>query len=207
MHEIRPKHNSTQQQQQQHASTSEVTTSDSKMAASMQVGGDFSSGSPELGQVDTDTESGGGSPKNLPSACLASGFRWESAAMMPQQPQVRALPSPPPPQIIFPRQPQSVSTMPQMTSTSDTKASPLSNELLKIFANLGLDTGSILELLASQGKLHICRSCNIVFPEYSTFVLHRGCHGTVGPFQCHFCQVRFPEKFGFLTHFMQCPHK
>lgn len=104
--------------------------------------------------------------------------------------------------------PRSVSTdLVAAAMTEPAKSSALSTELLKIFQNLGLDTSAILELLAAQGRLHICRSCNIVFPEYSTFVLHRGCHGNEGPFQCHFCQRRFPEKFGFLTHFMQCPNK
>ena len=189
---------------QPHMSTSPpalVSTSDSKMAI---MEGPFDGISPELPAQETDdNESGSGSPKNLSSACVASGFRWENSAIMQQQ-TVRVQPSPPP-QALYPKQVPAMPTY--VTPASEVKSSPLSNEMVKIFTNLGLDTAAILDLLASQGKLHICRSCNIVFPEYSTFVLHRGCHGTVGPFQCHFCQVRFPEKFGFLTHFMQCPHK
>lgn len=156
--------------------------------------------SPEMGgaQVETDNDSGAGSPRSamtgmrLPSAAEMANKAWENQTAM-----------------LAPRLPApTMHPKPMLTNLVDpTKTSSLSNELLKIFANLGMDTPAILDLLAAQSKLHICRSCNIVFPEYSTFVLHRGCHGNEGPFQCHFCQIRFPEKFGFLTHFMQCPHK
>ena len=168
--------------------------------------GDFTEATTDMAAVETDNDSGGGgSPRDAvpcssavriaaAGADMAASKAWDNqaAAML-----ARPLPAP------------SMHSKPVLTPglVDSGKPSSLSNELLKIFANLGMDTTAILDLLAAQGKLHICRSCNIVFPEYSTFVLHRGCHGNEGPFQCHFCQIRFPEKFGFLTHFMQCPHK
>ena len=169
--------------------------------------------------VETDTESNQDSPRVAPITPQEISKSWESVGSSTIQ---CSIPS------IMPRLSVSHNTIPTTTplktarpnlgdlanaaavgaaSIEAPKSSTLSTELLKIFQNLGLDTMAILELLASQGRLHICHSCNIVFPEYSTFVLHRGCHGNEGPFQCHFCQHRFPEKFGFLTHFMQCPNK
>lgn len=69
------------------------------------------------------------------------------------------------------------------------------------------DADAVVNILVDQGHLFHCMHCNIFFPEYSTYVLHRSCHDRNQPFQCHFCQASFPEKFGFLTHFMQCANK
>lgn len=80
-------------------------------------------------------------------------------------------------------------------------------ELLGDIIQDNIDTSLIVNILVQQGKLHRCQQCNIIFPEYSTYVLHRGCHGNDSAFQCHFCQAVFAEKFGFMTHFMQCLKK
>ena len=80
-------------------------------------------------------------------------------------------------------------------------------ELLSDIIQDNIDTSLIVNILVQQGKLHRCQHCNIIFPEYSTYVLHRGCHGNDNAFQCHFCQAVFAEKFGFMTHFMQCLKK
>ncbi|KAK2174233.1 hypothetical protein NP493_817g02044 [Ridgeia piscesae] len=80
-------------------------------------------------------------------------------------------------------------------------------ELLSDIIQDNIDTSLIVNILVQQGKLHRCQHCNIIFPEYSTYVLHRGCHGNDSAFQCHFCQAVFAEKFGFMTHFMQCLKK
>ena len=80
-------------------------------------------------------------------------------------------------------------------------------ELLSDIIQDNIDTSLIVNILVQQGKLHRCHHCNIIFPEYSTYVLHRGCHGNDSAFQCHFCQAVFAEKFGFMTHFMQCLKK
>ena len=96
---------------------------------------------------------------------------------------------------------------PMSLVSDENRSSVLSIELLQVFSKFGLDPQVIVDTLVLQGKLYRCVSCNIIFPEYSTFVLHKGCHGNRHPYQCHFCQVIFPEKFGFLTHFMQCPRK
>ena len=195
------------------------------------AGGDapFTETSPEMGTMETDNDSGAGSPRGAAGVSRmlsvqssdggatlpvtkATATSWDPAMVAPRLPPptmhaavkaggVVGVAGGPHTPILAAQAGGGVANM------VDPKSSSLSNELLKIFSNLGLDTPAILDLLAAQGKLHICRSCNIVFPEYSTFVLHRGCHGNEGPFQCHFCQLRFPEKFGFLTHFMQCPHK
>ena len=69
------------------------------------------------------------------------------------------------------------------------------------------DADAVVNTLVDQGHLFHCMHCNIFFPEYSTYVLHRSCHDHIQPFQCHYCQESFPEKFGFLTHFMQCAKK
>jgi hypothetical protein len=98
-------------------------------------------------------------------------------------------------------------TDPMALVSDENRSSVLSIELLQVFSKFGLDPQVIVDTLVLQGKLYRCVSCNIIFPEYSTFVLHKGCHGNRHPYQCHFCQVIFPEKFGFLTHFMQCPRK
>ena len=58
--------------------------------------------------------------------------------------------------------------------------------------------------LVQLKKLFRCNHCNILFPEYSVYVLHMGSHSSVNPYQCNFCKDIFSEKFGFLTHFMQC---
>ena len=177
-----------------------MTAADMKAAE-----GTFADTSPEMAAVETDNDSGGGSPRGVSAAAAAAaGMRMPAPAEMASKAWENQA------AMLAPRLPApTMHPKPMMTNLVDPNKPPssLSNELLKIFANLGMDTPAILDLLAAQGKLHICRSCNIVFPEYSTFVLHRGCHGNEGPFQCHFCQIRFPEKFGFLTHFMQCPHK
>ena len=96
------------------------------------------------------------------------------------------------------------------TETRNTEQS-VSRPTMEHFAKLlgeivrdDIDTGLILNTLVERGKLHRCQHCNIIFPEYSTYLLHRGCHGNGGVFQCHFCQRVFSEKFGFMTHFMQC---
>lgn len=68
-------------------------------------------------------------------------------------------------------------------------------------------TDMIVDTLVKEGRLHRCDHCNILFPEYSLFILHRGCHGNQAPYQCHFCQTVFAEKFGFLAHFMQCTQR
>ncbi len=65
-------------------------------------------------------------------------------------------------------------------------------------------TEFIVDCLVRESRLYRCEACNILFPHYSTYILHRGCHGNEGLYQCHFCQRTFNEKFGFLTHFMQC---
>jgi hypothetical protein len=96
---------------------------------------------------------------------------------------------------------------PMALVVDENRSSVLSIELLQVFSKFGLDPQVIVDTLVLQGKLYRCVSCNIIFPEYSTFVLHKGCHGNRHPYQCHFCQVIFPDKFGFLTHFMQCPKK
>ena len=66
------------------------------------------------------------------------------------------------------------------------------------------DARLVLKELSRQGHLFNCSHCNIFFPEYSTYVLHRSCHENNTPFTCHFCHAVFPDKFGFLTHFMHC---
>lgn len=80
-------------------------------------------------------------------------------------------------------------------------------ELLSEIIQDNIDTSLIVNILVQQGKLYRCQHCNIIFPEYSTYILHRGCHGNNSAFQCHFCQAVFGEKFGFMTHFMQCVKK
>ena len=69
------------------------------------------------------------------------------------------------------------------------------------------DLHEVLDIMVRQSRLFRCDYCDMYFPSYSTYILHRGCHGNQDPFQCHFCQVSFNEKFGFLTHFMQCVQK
>ena len=98
-----------------------------------------------------------------------------------------------------------------VATTENAEQSAVHRPTMEHFAKLlgeivrdDIDTGLILNTLVERGKLHRCRHCNIVFPEYSTYLLHRGCHGNGGTFQCHFCQRVFSEKFGFMTHFVQC---
>ena len=66
------------------------------------------------------------------------------------------------------------------------------------------DAGEIVDKLVDDGALYRCDACNILFPEYSVYVLHLGCHGSGDTFECHFCKVVFDDKFGFLTHFTKC---
>ena len=66
------------------------------------------------------------------------------------------------------------------------------------------DAGEIVDKLVDEGALYRCDACNILFPEYSVYVLHLGCHGSGDTFECHFCKVVFDDKFGFLTHFTKC---
>ncbi len=66
------------------------------------------------------------------------------------------------------------------------------------------DAGDIVDSLVDDGALYRCDACNILFPEYSVYVLHLGCHGSGNAYECHFCKVAFDDKFGFLTHFTKC---
>ena len=66
------------------------------------------------------------------------------------------------------------------------------------------DADAVVNALVDQGHLFHCMQCNIFFPEYSTFMLHRSCHDNTKPLTCHYCQDSFTDKLGFLTHFMQC---
>ena len=68
-------------------------------------------------------------------------------------------------------------------------------------------TQMLIDSLVKESRLHRCDLCNILFPEYSVFVLHVGCHGNDSAFQCHFCRETFTDKFGFLSHFIRCPHE
>ncbi len=67
-----------------------------------------------------------------------------------------------------------------------------------------VDAGEIVDTLVDEGALYRCDACNILFPEYSVYVLHLGCHGSGDTYECHFCKVVFDDKFGFLTHFTKC---
>ncbi len=66
------------------------------------------------------------------------------------------------------------------------------------------DASELVDKLVDEGALYRCDACNILFPEYSVYVLHLGCHGSGDTYECHFCKVIFDDKFGFLTHFTQC---
>lgn len=83
----------------------------------------------------------------------------------------------------------------------DENESELSKEISKT------DLHDVLDILVRQNRLFCCDFCDMYFPSYSTYILHRGCHGNEDPFQCHFCHVSFTGKFGFLAHFMQCVQK
>ncbi len=67
-------------------------------------------------------------------------------------------------------------------------------------------TKALLDQLVKEGRLYRCNHCNILFPEISMYIFHRGCHGQGSAFQCHFCHTIFREKFEFLAHFMYCVH-
>ena len=67
-------------------------------------------------------------------------------------------------------------------------------------------TKALLDHLVAEQRLYRCEHCNILFPEISLYIFHRGCHGQSSPFQCHFCHTIFREKFEFMAHFMFCVH-
>ena len=67
-------------------------------------------------------------------------------------------------------------------------------------------TRALLDQLVKEGRLYRCEHCNILFPEISLYIFHRGCHGQGSPFQCHFCHTVCREKFEFMAHFMYCVH-
>lgn len=69
-----------------------------------------------------------------------------------------------------------------------------------------LHTQMLIDTLIKESRLFRCEPCNILFPEYSMYVLHLGCHGNESAYQCHFCQQSFDNKFTFATHFVRCPH-
>ncbi|ELU09972.1 hypothetical protein CAPTEDRAFT_105803 [Capitella teleta] len=68
------------------------------------------------------------------------------------------------------------------------------------------DVKTILDIVVQQNQLFWCEHCDIYFPTYSTFILHKGCHSNEEQFQCHFCGTVFFDKHEFLAHFMQCAH-
>lgn len=70
-----------------------------------------------------------------------------------------------------------------------------------------IHTELLVDTLVKESRLFRCDSCNILFPEYSMYVLHLGCHGNEGAYQCHFCRQFFEDRFGFATHFVRCPHE
>merc|ERR1711879_761275 len=67
-------------------------------------------------------------------------------------------------------------------------------------------TRALVDQLVKERRLYRCDHCNILFPEMSLYIFHRGCHGQDSPFQCHFCLQIFKEKFEFMAHFMYCVH-
>ena len=64
----------------------------------------------------------------------------------------------------------------------------------------------LIESLVRSSVLFRCAPCNVLFPEYSVYLLHVGMHGSAAEFQCHYCRESFAEKFSFLSHFVRCPH-
>lgn len=69
------------------------------------------------------------------------------------------------------------------------------------------DVSTILKIMVQQNRLFCCEHCDLYFPTYSTYILHRGCHSSANPWQCHFCEEMMEDKFDFLAHFMHCAHK
>lgn len=68
-------------------------------------------------------------------------------------------------------------------------------------------TKNIIDSLVSKGKIYRCEHCNVLYPEYSMYLLHAGIHSSnTDPFQCHFCQKSFINKYEFMSHFIQCLH-
>lgn len=67
-------------------------------------------------------------------------------------------------------------------------------------------TQALLDQLVRERRLQRCDHCNIIFPELSMYIFHRGCHGHQHPFHCHFCSTVLKDKFEFAAHFMYCVH-
>ena len=81
------------------------------------------------------------------------------------------------------------------------------NHLTPSSNNINDATAALLDNLVGQGRLFRCDHCNILFPEYSMFLMHAGTHESQdNPFQCHYCHKMFAHKYEFMSHFVQCIH-
>ncbi|XP_077999929.1 uncharacterized protein LOC144452657 [Glandiceps talaboti] len=49
----------------------------------------------------------------------------------------------------------------------------------------------------------LCQHCEISFPDLSTFMIHRGCHGRDSPFQCNACGYCCKDRVEFNAHIIK----
>ncbi|KAL3842669.1 hypothetical protein ACJMK2_020659 [Sinanodonta woodiana] len=62
------------------------------------------------------------------------------------------------------------------------------------------ESNSSLSEMLSMRRLHECQWCQIIFRDYSMFLIHKTLHGRGEPFTCHVCDCKCSDRIEFTSH-------
>ena len=57
-----------------------------------------------------------------------------------------------------------------------------------------------LSNLLSQGKIFLCQHCNIIFIEYTMYLVHISLHSSDNPWKCTVCGKECGDRYEFGCH-------